>query len=322
MIGLIDNIFFLILGFILIIKAADVLVDSASSIALKFKVPKMLIALTIVSFGTCAPEIAISFTSISSKNGMMALANVIGSCVVNVLLIIGLSAFIHPIKIKNSTIKKELPLLLIITTGFAVMILDTLFNPTTSDILSRADGIILMLMFSMFVIYLIKMVRSRKEESQEEVPTKYNIWLSCFFLIVSILVIVFSSDLIVNNAISLAEALNISEKIVTMVAIVIGTSLPELVMTVTAAKKNEFEMAIGNIIGTNIFNICIVLGLPIAIFGDLKLINFNIIDILALFLSSGLLYVFAKSEKEISKKEGIIMILVFIIYYIYLFIGA
>lgn len=318
---MINSVGLLIIGFILIIKAADILVDNASNIALKFKVPKMLIALTIVSFGTCAPEIAISFTSISSKNGMMALANVIGSCVVNVLLIIGLSAFIRPIKIKNSTIKKELPLLFIITTGFAVMILDTLFNPATSDILSRADGIILMLMFSMFVFYLIKMVRNKKDEKIEESSLKSNIWLSSLYLLLSILVIVFSSDLIVNNAIRLAENLNISEKIVTMVAIVIGTSLPELVMTVTAAKKNEFEMAIGNIIGTNIFNICIVLGLPIAIFGDLKLTNFNIIDILALFLSSGLLYIFAKSEKEITKKEGIIMMLVFLSYYIYLFIG-
>lgn len=318
---MINSVGLLIIGFILIIKAADILVDNASNIALKFKVPKMLIALTIVSFGTCAPEIAISFTSISSKNGMMALANVIGSCVVNVLLIIGLSAFIRPIKIKNSTIKKELPLLFIITTGFAVMILDTLFNPATSDILSRADGIILMLMFSMFVFYLIKMVRNKKDEKIEESSLKSNIWLSSLYLLLSILVIVFSSDLIVNNAIRLAENLNISEKIVTMVAIVIGTSLPELVMTVTAAKKNEFEMAIGNIIGTNIFNICIVLGLPIAIFGDLKLTNFNIIDILALFLSSGLLYIFAKSEKEITKKEGIIMMFVFLSYYIYLFIG-
>lgn len=319
---MITNIFLLILGFILIIKAADILVDSASKIALKFKVPKMLIALTIVSFGTCAPEIAISFTSISSKNGMVALANVIGSCVVNVLLIIGLSAVIRPIKIRNSTIKKELPLLFIITTGFAVMILDTLFNPSTSDVLSRADGIILMLMFSMFVIYLIKMVKNRKAEDLEETPQKHSILSSLLLLLLSIIVIVFSSDLIVDNAINIAGYLNISEKIVTMVAIVIGTSLPELVMTVTAAKKNEFEMAIGNIIGTNIFNICIVLGLPIVIFGDLKLTDFNIIDILALFLSSGLLYIFAKSEKEISKKEGIVMMLVFLSYYIYLFIGG
>lgn len=319
---MINNIILLVIGFILIIKSADILVDSASSIALKFKVPKMLIALTIVSFGTCAPEIAISFNSIASHNGMMALANVIGSCVVNVLLIIGLSAVVREIKIKNSTIKKELPLLLIITTGFAVMILDTLFNPSTSNSLSRADGIILMLMFSMFVIYLIKMVRNRKEENVEDNQYSFGMLEAWLYLVLSILVIVFSSDLIVDNAIILANDLHISEKIVTMVAIVIGTSLPELVMTVTAAKKNEFEMAIGNIIGTNIFNICIVLGLPIAIFGDLELVGFNIIDILALFSSSLLLYLFAKSEKEISKKEGILMMLVFLTYYVYLFIGG
>lgn len=316
---MLNNLFLLIIGFILIIKSADILVDSASCIALKFKVPKMLIALTIVAFGTCAPEIAISFQSISAGNGMMALANVVGSCVVNVLLIIGMAAIIRPIKVKNATIKKELPLLFIITSGFAVMILDGLFNPHTANVLSRADGIILMLMFSMFVIYLVKMVRNRKDETQEANVLKYSMWQSILYLILSILVIVYSSDLIVDNAILLADKLNISEKIITMVAIVIGTSLPELVMTITASKKNEFDMAIGNIIGTNIFNICIVLGLPIVIFGDLHLVNFNIVDILALFLTSVFLYFFAKSDKEISKKEGLFMLFIFLMYYLYIF---
>ncbi len=319
---MIEAVFYLIIGFVLIIKAADILVESASSIALKFRVPKMLIALTIVSFGTCAPEIAISFNSVSSKNGMMALANVIGSCVVNVLLIIGLSSVIRPIKVKNSTVKRELPLLFIITSGFSVMIMDSLFNPHTSDVLSRADGILLMLMFSMFVIYLIRMVRNRKDEKDVgDTNFKFGIWQAWFYLILSIMVIVFSSDLIVSNASSLANSLKISQKLITMIAIVIGTSLPELVMTITAAKKNEFEMAIGNIIGTNIFNICIVLGLPIVIFGDLELVGFNVIDILALFFSSLFLFVFARSEREISKKEGIIMLIVFILYYGYLFLG-
>ncbi len=319
---MIEAVFYLIIGFVLIIKAADILVESASSIALKFRVPKMLIALTIVSFGTCAPEIAISFNSVSSKNGMMALANVIGSCVVNVLLIIGLSSVIRPIKVKNSTVKRELPLLFIITSGFSVMIMDSLFNPHTSDVLSRADGILLMLMFSMFVIYLIRMVRNRKDEKDVgDTNFKFGIWQAWLYLILSIMVIVFSSDLIVSNASSLANSLKISQKLITMIAIVIGTSLPELVMTITAAKKNEFEMAIGNIIGTNIFNICIVLGLPIVIFGDLELVGFNVIDILALFFSSLFLFVFARSEREISKKEGIIMLIVFILYYGYLFLG-
>ena len=126
---------------------------------------------------------------------------------------------------------------------------------------------------------------------------------------------------IVNSATALAKKLNVSEKVITMIVVVIGTSLPEMFMTITSARKKEFDMAIGNIIGTNIFNICIVLGLPIVIFGDLVLENFNLIDIITVFLTSFLLYIFARSEKEVSKKEGILMVAIFIAYYICLIIG-
>ena len=132
--------------------------------------------------------------------------------------------------------------------------------------------------------------------------------------------IVMSSDVIVDNATKLATALGISEKIITMTAIVIGTSLPELTLTVTSAKKGEFDMTVGNIIGTNIFNVCIVLGLPVAIYGDILLENFSIVDILVVFLTSLDLFLFARSERTISKKEGILMLLIFIVYYVYLFI--
>ena len=143
----------LIVGFIMIIKASDVLIDSASSLAIKFKVPKMLIALTIVSFGTCAPEVAISFNSVIAKNGTMAFANVVGSCIVNVFLIIGLAALTRDIKVKHATVKKEMPILVLITTCFAILMLDSMFNPKTHNIFSRADGIVLILLFFMFVAY-------------------------------------------------------------------------------------------------------------------------------------------------------------------------
>lgn len=313
---------FLLIGFFAIIKASDLLVDSASSIAIKFKVPKMLIALTIVSFGTCAPEIAISFNSVMEKNGTMAFANVIGSCIVNVFLIIGLAAIIKPIKVKHNTVKKELPILLLITTSFCVLILDSLFNKYSHNTFSRADGIVLILLFIMFVAYLIQLFKGRAvEQAEERVEIKYsNVLLATLILILSLVMISISSDIIVTNATKLAEILGISEKIITMTAIVIGSSLPELMLTVTSSKKGEFDMTIGNIIGTNIFNICIVLGLPIAIYGDILIENFSLIDILVVFLSSLSLFLFARSERTISKKEGMIMLFVFIIYYIYLFI--
>ena len=313
------EVIFLILGFLIIIKSSDILVDCASSLAIRCKIPKMLIALTIVAFGTCAPEVAISFQSVASKNGTMAFANVVGSCIVNTFLIIGLAALVRPIRVRHATIKKELPILLIITTGFCVLMLDSLFNPLTPNTFSRADGIILILLFLMFVAYIIQLSRKKDTDTEQMEPAFKNIFLIIFLLIGSIACISLSSDVIVENAVLLAEELHVSEKVITMVAIVIGTSLPEMVMTITSAKKKEFDMAIGNIIGTNIFNICIVLGLPIVIYGDLVLESFSLIDIVTVFLTSFLLYIFARSEKEISKKEGITMLLVFLAYYIFLF---
>ncbi len=312
---------FLIIGFIMIIKASDTLVDSASSIATKFRVPKMLIALTIVSFGTCAPEVAISFNSVMDKNGTMAFANVVGSCIVNVFLIVGLAALVKPIKVKHNTVKKEMPILLLVTTSFCVLMLDSLFNSRHQNVFSRADGIILILLFFMFVAYLIQLFRGRAiEEAEESVECKYdNIFIAIIILVLSIIMICMSSDVIVDNATKLAKMIGISEKVITMTAIVIGTSLPELMLTVSSAKKGEFDMTIGNIIGTNIFNVCIVLGLPIAIYGDIPLTNFSIVDILVVFLSSFDLFLFARSERTISKKEGVVMILIFIVYYAYLF---
>ena len=313
---------FLLVGFFAIIKASDLLVDSASAIAVKCKVPKMLIALTIVSFGTCAPEVAISFNSVMAKNGTMAFANVVGSCIVNVFLIIGLAAIVKQIKVKHNTIKKELPILLLVTTTFSVLMLDSLFNVKSHNVFSRADGIVLILLFIMFVAYLIQLFRGRAiDEVEEKVEVKYDsVIIASIVLILSIVMICISSDIIVTNATKLAKLLGLSEKIITMTAIVIGTSLPELMLTVTSAKKGEFDMTIGNIVGTNIFNVCIVLGLPVAIYGDILLVNFSIVDILVVFLSSLNLFLFARSERTISKKEGTIMLLIFLVYYVYLFV--
>ena len=312
------DIVFLLIGFVIIIKSSDVLVDAASSLALKLRVPKMLIALTIVSFGTCAPEVAISFRSIANGDGVMAFANVIGSSIVNVFLIIGLASFIRPIKVRHATIKKELPLLLIVTTAFSILMLDSVFNPLTDNIFSRRDSIILILLFCMFLLYLVGMLFKRNKKDEEVEKGKYSPFVSCVLLLITIILIIYSSDLIVNSAKSIAKGLNISEKAITMTAIVIGTSLPEMIMTVISAKKGEFDMAIGNIIGTNIFNICIVLGLPILIFGNIALEGFGFIDILVVFLSSFLLFIFARSEIVVSKKEGITMLLVFVLYYVYM----
>ncbi len=306
----------LIIGFILIVKFSDILVDAACSIANNLKIPKIVIALTVMAFGTCAPEIAISFKSISAGNGSMALSNVVGSCIINVLMIIGIAAIISPIKVKNDTINKEVPLLCLITLIFSILVLDSTLVSSMPNTITRFDGIILLLLFMIFVFYLYNIVKEHKNKGRAK--PKYGMVKSIILVIISIFVVAKSSDLIVDNAVIIANNLGVSHKIITMVIIVIGTSLPELTMTVRSAKKHEFDIALGNIIGTNIFNICIVLGLPLTIYGDVPISDFGIIDFVILFTSTVVLYIFAKTDKKLNKSEGIVMFLIFVCYYSYI----
>ena len=308
-----------VIGLVSLIRFSDIFVSAASSLSIHLKVPKMLIALTVAAFGTCAPELAISFNSISGGNPDMTLANVIGSCIVNILLIVGIAAIVRPIKVKERTIKKELPLLVIITSAFFVLLTDSLFKKGASNTLSRADGIMLLCWFILFMFYIIGLVRKNKNE--ETLIPEDSLKKSIILIILTLIGIIVSSDIVVDNAVMLAEVLGISQKIISMTAIVIGTSLPELTMTVNAARKDEFDMAVGNIIGTNIFNICIVLGLPISIYGTVSSNAFTIVDSSIVLLASIIFYIFGKSGKVLSRREGILMFLVFLIYYVYLFIS-
>lgn len=304
------NTFLFIIGLILIIISSDLFVASASNLATSFKVPKMVIALTIASFCTCAPELAISFNSISSNNYDLTLANVIGSCIVNILLIVGCASIIKPVKVTRVTIVKELPLLTAITGTFCLLFLD--------NELSRNDAIVLIILFIIFCIYLYRTIK--RFHKIEEDYKKISKIKSTILTIISLIIIVISSEMIVNSALYLSEKINIETKIISMFLIVIGTSLPELMITLTSAKKGEFDMAIGNIIGTNIFNICIVLGLPILIYGNIQSYAFNYLDLFIVFVSALMFYLVSCSEKAISRIEGIIMILLFICYYYYLII--
>ena len=303
----------LIIGFILIVKFSDILVDAACSVANNLKIPKIVIALTVMAFGTCAPEIAISFKSITAGNGSMALSNVVGSCIINVLMIIGLAAIISPIKVKNDTINKEVPLLCLITLIFSILVLDSTLVSSMPNTITRFDGIILLLLFMIFVFYLYNIVKEHKNKNRSK--PKYGMVKSIILVIISIFVVAKASDLIVDNAVIIANNLGVSHKIITMIIIVIGTSLPELTMTVRSAKKHEFDIALGNIIGTNIFNICIVLGLPLTIYGDVPISDFGIIDFVILFTSTVVLYIFAKTDKKLNKSEGIV---IFVCYYAYI----
>lgn len=317
--AIVVDILLLLVGFVLLVKASDIFVDAVSSIATNFKMSKMTIALTVAAFGTCAPELAISFNSMSSGSGDIALANVLGSNIVNILLIVGIAALVKPINVKHEVIKKELPILLVVTSMFTLSILAHELSFTNDFILNSQDGILFICLFLMFMFYIISVVKSKQGVFEHE-KAKYSLIKSILLTIVCCVVIILSSDLVVDSAESLATALNVSTKLITMTVVVIGTSLPEMTMTVIAAKKGEFDIALGNIIGTNIFNIGVVLGLPLLVYGGFRSFQFSMIDVLVVQLAAFVLFMFARNDKVLSKVEGIVMISIFAIYYLYIFI--
>lgn len=313
------NIIFLIIGFVILIKGADMFVDGASGIAGNFKVPKMLIGLTIVAFGTSAPEFAVSVKSLIAGSGDIILGNVIGSNILNILLILGIAALVHPLSVKNNTVKKELPITLMITLAFLVLISDNLFSKELTNSFSRGDGIVLILFFGVFMYYLISMSRKKVEEvKSEEYPTMLK---SIIFTIIGLAGIVLGSNFVVDGASGLAHIIGISERMISLTVVALGTSLPELVTSVTATKKGEYDIAIGNVVGSNIFNIGIVVGIPVALIGGINNINFSYIDMITMIVSALLLFIFSIKDRRVSKKEGFIFLVIFIVYYSYVIFG-
>ncbi|MCI8547598.1 MAG: calcium/sodium antiporter [Bacilli bacterium] len=310
----------LVVGFVVLIKGADVFVDGASSVAANFKVSKMLIGLTIVAFGTSAPEFAVSVKSLLSGNGDIVFGNVIGSNILNILLILGASSMFHFLNVKNATVKKELPITMLITVLFAVLLSDQLFDTGVINSFSRSDGIILSLFFLVFIYYLITMMRNKIDEDSNS--DKMPLVKSIFFTVLGIVAIVMGSNLVVDNASSLAKTLGVSERMISLTIIALGTSLPELVTSITATRKGEYDIAIGNVVGSNIFNIGIVIGLPVAILGGVSKIVFNSIDLLVMIVAAVLLFIFSYNDYKISKKEGMIFLLIFVVYYSYVLFGC
>ncbi len=310
------NVIILVVGFILLIKGADAFVDGASSTASNFKVPKMLIGLTIVAFGTSAPEFAVSVSALASDSADMVLGNVIGSCILNILLILGVAAMIRPMKIADNTVRKELPLCMLISVLLAVVFLDTIWGDASVNTITRADAFVLLLFFAVFLYYLITLAK-RKNESKAEKDEKpqFTLKKSLLFVAIGMAGIIIGSQMVVNGASTIAESIGISERMISLTIIAFGTSLPELVTSVIAARRGEQELAVGNIIGSNIFNICIVLGLPVAFFGTLTPSSFQMLDIFMLVASAVLLFVFALSSRKITRTEGAIMLVAFAVYY-------
>ncbi len=320
--GLLINLALLLIGFVFLIKGADIFVDGASDTARKFRVPKMLIGLTIVSFGTSAPEFAVSIQSILSGKGDILLGNVVGSNILNILLILGISSLVGTLRVNTATVKKEIPVLVLITLAFAALLSDKIFG-LAENVFTRQDGIVLLLFFCIFIYYLIGMARKKdtnEEENKDEKPVK--LVKALLMIVIGLFGIVLGSDFVVKGASEIAATFGVSQRIISLTIVALGTSLPELVTSVIATKKGEYDIAIGNIVGSNIFNIGIVAGLPVAIFGGVGGGAFSYIDIIALIISAVVLFFFARHGGRIGYKKGIIFLLMFAVYYGYVMMGS
>ena len=308
----------LLIGFALLIKGADIFVDGASSIAKKFNVSPMLIGLTIVAMGTSAPEAAVSVSSSLAGQNDMSIANVVGSNFFNILIVLGVSSIIAKLPVERETIKKDTPFLIFIS--ILLLALSLNFN------LSRLDGVIFLVLFILFLINMIKSNISSKDiESSsgetaiaiEATDTKsIHMPKTLLLCLIGIVGIVFGGDLVVNSATNIATSFGMSANLVGLTIVAMGTSLPELVTSVIAVKKGETEIAIGNVIGSNIFNILLVLGLA-ALIHPMAVSVVAIIDTIFMTAVTILLYIFIKKNYSLTKIHGIIFVIIYFIYLIY-----
>ncbi|WP_448917975.1 calcium/sodium antiporter [Holdemanella biformis] len=296
------NIILLVLGFILLLKGADWFVDGASSIASRFGIPQLIIGLTIVAMGTSLPEAFVSITAALKSNAAITIGNVVGSNILNVGIILGVTALIRPLHIQNSTIKYEMPFMMLVT---LVLILQGI-NHT----ISRFDGIVMWLFFLGYLYYIFKMSKNQMEETEIKKTNPLFIPLGLVCLMVG-------SNFAVDAATNIAVSLGVSQRFIGLTIVALGTSLPELVTSVTAARKGNADIAIGNIIGSNIFNILFVVGSS-ALITPVPFESHFIIDSFVAILIGLVLYLCTKKTRVLDKKAGILLLVTYSIYFIYL----
>ena len=301
---------FLLVGFVLLIKGADFFVDGSSSVAKLLGIPGFVIGLTVVAMGTSAPEAAVSITAGISGSNEIAISNIIGSNLFNLLVVAGLSAVIKPFKIENTILKRDYP----INVGACVLLLAMIFIGGT---LGRFDGIILLGLFIAYVVYVvINALKHRSSNNGEDVKTM-NPVLSIVAIIGGLAAVIFGGDLVVDNAVAIAQRLNWSETFIGLTIIAIGTSLPELVTSVVAAKKGESGLALGNVIGSNLFNIMLVLGLSTAI-SPIATDSSMIINAVIMLAVTAIVYVACLIKKSLGRVVGAICVSGYAAYTVYL----
>lgn len=305
----------LVIGFLFLVKGADCFVDGASSVAKRFRIPAFVIGLTIVAFGTSAPELAVSITAAMKGSNDIAIGNVVGSNIFNTLVVLGASAAITPIVVDKGMIKKDYPLSIFAAVLLGVLALDTIFFKADAMSLGRVDGIILLIAFAGFMVMTVKAgMQGRTEEEEVEALPMMK---SLIFIALGLTGIIWGGDLSVEGAKEIARFFGLSEAIIGLTIVAVGTSLPELVTSIIAAKKGESDIAVGNVIGSNIFNIFLILGVSSAIL-PMNVSGTYLYDIGMLVAVMVLTYLPIAKTKKVTRGMGITMVLVYVAYTVYL----
>ena len=299
----------LLIGFVLLIKGADFFVEGSSSLARFLKIPSVIIGLTIVAMGTSAPEASVSINAALAGNNDIAVSNVIGSNIFNGLVVVGICAFMVGFKTNRDILKRDMPVNILITAILCVMIAD--------DRLSRLEGILLL---AGMIFYIVNMILSAlKTRSSYPDEKSMPLYKSLIFIAGGLVAVIFGGNLVVNNASQIAVSFGVSQNFIGLTIVAIGTSLPELVTSIVATRKGDSGLALGNAIGSNIFNILFILGMSATI-SPLHILSESVIDCVILLVSGILLFVFAYTKKSMNRTEGAICVLSYIGYTAYLFI--
>lgn len=311
---MIITILLLLVGFIALIFGATKLVDAASSIAVRLGIPNIVIGLTIVAFGTSAPELVVNVMAAVSESTEMVVGNVLGSNIFNILGILGISALIYPLTVKSSTTWLEIPLSLLAALCVLLMGADQWLDGAAGNILTRSEGLILLLFFIIFLVYNLTVAKSA--EAEEQIATKnYTTLKAVGFILLGLTGLVLGGKLIVDSAISIAEVAGLSERVIGLTVVSIGTSLPELATSVVAVRKKNVDIAIGNVVGSNIFNIFFILGLSTVI-TPVPLTSGSFLDIIVCIAASLILFlfVFVDRGRKIQRWEGASLLILYILY--------
>jgi cation:H+ antiporter len=306
-----------VLGFIVLIKGADLLVDGASSVAKKMDVSDLIIGLTVVAFGTSAPELFVNLLASIDGNTDLAIGNILGSNIANILLILGVASVIYPISVQKSTIWKEIPFSLLAALAMGVLANDRLIDGKSFSELSRSDGLILLGFFSIFLYYIVEVGRKTVSTKDDEVKTLSTV-KSIVFILLGLVGLVLGGKWIVDGAIAMTADFGVSQSFVGLTVVAIGTSLPELATSAVAAYKKNTDIAIGNVVGSNIFNIYWILGLS-SVIKPLPFSPANNTDILMTIIASVLLFIFIGRNHLLQRWQGIMFLLIYILYTVYLF---